>query len=161
MLRFCIFSSDVLEFCLQGIWYCRTLHKGGAYEVWYYRNTVDYIANYRFTVDVFHEITNFHRCHVLESPNTVQNLLKLPFHRPKNCQIPITVILYAPPSQPPLPGSRSFFNSCSSITSLLFNKSLLKEASQRELSSETLALFTRINSSTRSPIKPPDRDSLA
>ena len=47
-----------------------------------YRNTVDFIANYRCTVDVFREITDFRLRRVVLSPNTVQNLLKSPFHRP-------------------------------------------------------------------------------
>ena len=68
---------------------------GGAYEVWNYRNTVDIIASYRRTVDIFQVITDFCLRHVVQSPNTEQNLAKLPFHRPKKCQIPYTVTSYA------------------------------------------------------------------
>ena len=56
---------------------------GGAYEVCNYRNTVDIIANYRLTVDIFHVITDFCLRHVVQSPNTEHNLPKLSFHRPK------------------------------------------------------------------------------
>ena len=35
------------------------LYKGGAYEVWKYCNTVHFIANYRWTVDVIHKTTEF------------------------------------------------------------------------------------------------------
>ena len=38
---------------------------GGAYEVLDYRNTADFIANYRRTVDVFHVITEFRLLHVV------------------------------------------------------------------------------------------------
>ena len=48
-----------------------------------FRNTVEYIANYRFNGDIFHEITIFGLRGVVYSPNTEQNLLKLPYHRPK------------------------------------------------------------------------------
>ena len=40
------------------------------------------------TVKAFLEITDFLLRQVVWSPNTVQNLLKSLFHRPKNCQIP-------------------------------------------------------------------------
>ena len=69
---------------------------GGAYEVWNYHNTVDIIANYRRTVDIFQVITNFCLRHVVQSPNTEQNVPKLPFHRSKNFKIPNTVTSYAP-----------------------------------------------------------------
>ena len=76
----------------------RTFLRGeGAYKVLNYRNTADFIANYRRTVEVFHTISDFRLRHVVLSPNTEQNLPKLPFHRTKNCQIPYTVISYAPP----------------------------------------------------------------
>ena len=61
---------------------CRML--GGKYEVWNYLYTVDFIANYHFTGDVFYEITNFCLRDVVYSRNTEQNLLKLPYNRPKN-----------------------------------------------------------------------------
>ena len=55
---------------------------GGAYEVINYRNTIHFIANYHFT------ITSCRLCDMSEIPNTMQNLLKLPFHSPKNYHIP-------------------------------------------------------------------------
>ena len=60
-----------------------------------HRNTVDFIANYRFTGDVFHETTIFHPWG--HSLKTEQNLPKLPHHRPKNSYIP-TPLYRTPPS---------------------------------------------------------------
>ena len=56
----------------------------GAHEVYNYRNTVDFIANYLFTGEVFHEITILCLRDVFYSTNTEQKLLKLPYHRPQN-----------------------------------------------------------------------------
>ena len=62
-------------------------HGEGAYEVWKYRNTVDFIVNYHCTGNVFDEIAIFRLRPVVELPNTEINLLKLPCHCPNNCQI--------------------------------------------------------------------------
>ena len=74
------------------------LYKGsgrGEYEVLDYRINVDFIANYRRTVDVFHVITDFRLRHVVQSPNTDQNLPKSPFHRHK--KLSNNVLSYASP----------------------------------------------------------------
>ena len=46
--------------------------KGGAYEVWNYRNTVDFMTNYSYTGGNFHEIKNFSPHDLPEIQNTVQ-----------------------------------------------------------------------------------------
>ena len=56
---------------------------GGAYEIWKYRKTIDFIANYRCTSDVVQEIAILCFCDVPFLPNTEQNLLKLPYQLSK------------------------------------------------------------------------------
>ena len=47
-------------------------------------NHVDFIGNDHFTYDIFHDITIFYLRDVAYSMNTMQKLLKLPYHSPKN-----------------------------------------------------------------------------
>ena len=50
------------------------------------------------TATFFIKLRFFCLRHVIYSPNTEQHLLKIPYYRPKNYQIPNTVISYAPAS---------------------------------------------------------------
>ena len=60
-------------------------------------NTIDFFANYRWPGENVHKITNFPLRNVSEIPNTEQSLLKLPYHRQKNCQIQNAIISHAFP----------------------------------------------------------------
>ena len=99
-MRFLIYDSASNALCVRSI---KSNTYKGAYTVQNYRITVDFFAHHRCTGGNFHEIMDFRHRHVSEIQNTEQNLLKLPYHRPKNCQVPITVISYAPPYKIVLP----------------------------------------------------------
>ena len=60
--------------------------QGEAYKVSSFRNNIAFIANYSCAGDNFHEITSFRDLSGI--PNTEKNFIRLPYRRPKNCQIP-------------------------------------------------------------------------
>ena len=92
-----IFISQMLVKIMGILKFWGVYKRGGAYEVWNYRTTVDFIAICHCTVDFFYEIMGFRLSNVVELPNTVQYLPKSLFHWPKNCQTPNTVIEYLKP----------------------------------------------------------------
>ena len=97
---------------------------GGANKVRNDHNTLNFFSNYHCTVEVFHEIAYFCLFHVVYLTNTEQNLTKLPFHCPKTCQIPNTMIIISPP--PPIYRNNVTYSRLIPMTSLASTYSVMQ-----------------------------------
>ena len=93
-MRFLIYDSASNALCVRSI---KSNTYKGAYTVRNYRINVDFFSHYCCAGGNFHEIMDFRHHHISEIQNTEQNLLKLPYHHPKTCQLAITEIWYPLP----------------------------------------------------------------